>query len=136
MFDVDSSIPVETTPSKALPSKSTMPALSQLSPRVPTNIIENEYLAWEHFKKVVSSEDITTCYDMSLKDFEHSGVHDLFKAIAFYLICYFIILSCLTIISYFTLISAMSKFIAASRQATELDKMRILLEMRVQGFKR
>ena len=27
----------------------------------------------------MKDEDITTCYDMSLKDFEHSGVHDLFK---------------------------------------------------------
>ena len=27
----------------------------------------------------MSSEDITTCYDMSLKDFEHFGVHDHFK---------------------------------------------------------
>ena len=79
MFDVDSSTLVETTPSKAPSSKSTAPASSQLSPRVPTNIIENEDLAWECFEKVVSSEDITTCYDMSLKDFEHFGVHDHFK---------------------------------------------------------
>ena len=27
----------------------------------------------------MKDEDITACYDMSLKDFEHSGVHDLFK---------------------------------------------------------
>ncbi|XP_075643117.1 uncharacterized protein LOC142614487 [Castanea sativa] len=46
---------------------------------------------------------------MSLKDFEHSGVHDLFKA--------------------------MSKFIAASRQATELDRTRLLLERRIQEVK-
>ena len=56
-----------------------MPATSQPSQQVPSNIIENEDLAWEHFQKVVSDEDINTCYDMSLKDFEHSGVHDLFK---------------------------------------------------------
>ena len=24
-------------------------------------------------------EDISACYDMGLKEFEHSGVHDLFK---------------------------------------------------------
>ena len=56
-----------------------MPATSQPSQQVPSNIIENEDLAWERFQKVVSNEDINTCYDMSLKDFEHSGVHDLFK---------------------------------------------------------
>ena len=43
------------------------------------NLVENEDLAWECFEKVVSDEDIATYYDMSLKDFEHSGVHDLFK---------------------------------------------------------
>ncbi|XP_065626535.1 uncharacterized protein LOC136066329 [Quercus suber] len=46
---------------------------------------------------------------MSLKDFEHPGIHDLFKG--------------------------MSKFIAASRQATGLDKTRILLETRIQELK-
>ena len=43
------------------------------------NLIENEDLAWERFEKAMSNEDIVVCYDMSLKDFEHSGVHDLFK---------------------------------------------------------
>ena len=91
MFDVDSSTPVETTSSKAPLSKSTAPALSQLSQRIPTNIIENEDLAWECFEKVVSSEDITTCCDMSLKDFEHSGVHDLFK------VCDYLFISSVTL---------------------------------------
>ena len=40
---------------------------------------ENEDLACERFKKVVTDEDVAACYDMSLKDFEHFGVHDLFK---------------------------------------------------------
>ena len=57
----------------------TVSASSQPSQRGPSNIIENEDLAWERFQNVVSDEDIKTCYDMSLKDFEHSGVHDLFK---------------------------------------------------------
>ena len=83
MYDVDSSTPTETTPSKTPPSKTTMPATSQPSPQVPTNIIENENLAWERFQKAVTDEDINICYDMSLKDFEHSGVHDVFKVIVF-----------------------------------------------------
>ena len=33
----------------------------------------------------MSSEDITTCYDMSLKDFEHSGVHEIFKVCDYFL---------------------------------------------------
>nr|XP_023916391.1 uncharacterized protein LOC112027992 [Quercus suber] len=108
VYEVDSSTPVESTPSKTPPSK-TAPSSSQPSQRALSNIIENEDLAWEHFKSAVTDEDINVCYDMSLKDFEHSSVHDLFKG--------------------------MSKFIAVSRQATGLDKTRILLEMRIQEVK-
>ena len=84
IYDVDSSTPTETTPSKTPPSKThpsktTAPGTSQPSALVPTNIIENENLAWECFQKAVTNEDINVCYNMSLKDFEHSGVHDLFK---------------------------------------------------------
>ena len=50
------------------------------------NIIENENLVWERFQKAVTNEDINVCYDMSLKDFEHSGVHDLFKVFVFCLV--------------------------------------------------
>ena len=82
IYDVDSSTPTETTSSKTPPSK-TVPATSQPFAHVPTNIIENENLAWERFQKAVIDEDINVCYDMFLKDLEHSGVHDLFKVIAF-----------------------------------------------------
>ena len=40
VFDVDSSIPIEVTP-----AKTTAPALSQPSQRVPMNLLENEDLA-------------------------------------------------------------------------------------------
>ena len=87
------------------------------------NLIENEDLAWEHFKKAMTDEDMAACYDMSLKAFEHSGVYDLFKVCDFTLA-----LSC-----HFTFFfKAMSMFIATSRQATEMDKTRIQLEMRIQ----
>ena len=58
-----------------------MLVLSQPPPRVPTNIVENEDLAWERFGKAVKDKDVNVCHDMSLKDFEHSGVHDLFKVL-------------------------------------------------------
>ena len=76
---MDSSTPTETTPSKTPPSKMTVLATSQPSQQVPSNIIENENLAWKRFQKAITDEDINVCYDMSLKDFEHFGVHDLFK---------------------------------------------------------
>ena len=74
IFDVDPSIPI-----KVSPSKTTAPASSQPSQRIPMNLLENEDLAWERFEKAVIGEDVATCYDMSLKEFEHSAVHDLFK---------------------------------------------------------
>ena len=86
IFDVDSSVPAEITP-----SKTTALASSHPSQRIPMNLIENEDLAQEHFEKPVSDKDIATCYDMSLKDFEHSDVHDLFK------VCNFIFASSLSL---------------------------------------
>lgn len=74
IFDVDSS-----TPANVTPSKSTMPASSQPSQRIPMNLIENEDIAWERFEKAMHDKDIAVCYDMSLKDFERSAVNDLFK---------------------------------------------------------
>ena len=32
--------------------------------------------------------DVGACYNMSLKDFEHSGVHDLFKVSFFFIYIY------------------------------------------------
>ena len=43
------------------------------------NLLENEDLAWERFEKAVTNEDVVMCYDMSLKEFEYSAGHDLFK---------------------------------------------------------
>ena len=83
VFDIDTSTPIEITPSKTPPSKTTAPASSQPSQRISMNLIKSEDLAWGCFEKAVSNEDIAACYDISLKDFEHSGNHDLFKVCNF-----------------------------------------------------
>ena len=66
-------------PARVLPSKTAVPASYQPSQRVPMNLLENQDLAWERFKKAVTSEDVAVCYDKSLKEFEHFIVHELFK---------------------------------------------------------
>ena len=33
----------------------------------------------------MTDADVMACYNMSLKDFEHSGVHDLFKVCKLFL---------------------------------------------------
>ena len=60
-------------------SKTIVPTSSQPSQRVPLNLIEKEDLAWERFEKVMTDENVAVCYDMSLIEFEHSAVYDLFK---------------------------------------------------------
>ena len=42
-------------------------------------LLRNEALAWNRFKTVLKEDDVMACYDMSVKEFERSTVHDLFK---------------------------------------------------------
>ena len=55
------------------------PTPSTPSKEVPQHLSRNEDLAWERFLTAVTDVDVGACYNMSLKDFEHSSVHDLFK---------------------------------------------------------
>ena len=66
-------------PSKKISSIVRAPTSSTPSKEVPQHLLGNEDLAWERFSTVVTDVDMGACYNMSLKDFEHSGVHDLFK---------------------------------------------------------
>ena len=59
------------------------------SQQVPQNLIGNEDLAWKRFGTVVTDADMVVCYNMSLKDFKHSGVHDLFKVSKLFLFFFF-----------------------------------------------
>ena len=61
------------------------------SQQVPQNLIGNEDLAWERFGTVVIDADMVVCYNMSLKDFKHSGVHDLFKVCKLFLFFFFLV---------------------------------------------
>ena len=61
------------TPTSSIPPK-----------EVPQHLLGNEDLAWERFTTVVTDVDVAACYNMSLKYFEHSGVHDLFKVSFFF----------------------------------------------------
>ena len=66
-------------PSKKISSIIHAPTSSTPSKEVPQHLLGNEDLAWERFSTAVTDVDVCACYNMSLKDFEHSGVHDLFK---------------------------------------------------------
>lgn len=98
IFDLDSSILAETTPSKPTETTSSKPPKS-----TPMNFLENEDLFWERFQQAMTDEDVAVC-NMSLKEFERSTIHDLFKA--------------------------MFKFVVASKQATEMDHERVSSRVR------
>ena len=38
---------------------------------------------------VVTDADVAACYNMSLKDFKHSSIHDLFKVCKLFLLSFF-----------------------------------------------
>jgi len=44
-------------------------------------LLESEDLAWEKFNQAVTDKDVAICFDMSMKEFEHSTIHDLFKVL-------------------------------------------------------
>ena len=81
IHDLDSSIPVVVTLSKPIVTTSSQP-----SRRIPMNLLKNEDLAWERFQKAMTDEDMAVCYDMSLKEFEHSAVYDIFKVCFHYFV--------------------------------------------------
>ena len=83
--------PLTTTVQPPVASKADTPlpcpdvVLSNSSPKAnppedgPMTLLRSENLAWSRFKQVVRNEDVSICYDMSGKEFEHSTIHDLFK---------------------------------------------------------
>ena len=65
----------EPTPQTKTPHK---PPSSEPSNR-PSNLVLDESYAWRTFKGIVTDNEVNRCYNMSVKEFERSGIHDLFK---------------------------------------------------------
>ena len=63
--------PPAKTPRKPHPSKPS---------NHPSNLVLDENYAWRMFKEIVTDNEVNECYNMSVKEFERSGIHDLFKA--------------------------------------------------------
>ena len=75
------------------------PTPSTPSKEVPQHLSGNKDLAWERFLTAMTDVDVGACYNMSLKDFQHSGVHDLLKVsffIFYFLLYIYIYISSLT----------------------------------------
>ena len=65
----------EPTPQTKTPCK---PPSSEPSDH-PSNLMLDESYAWRTFKGIVTDNEVNECYNMSVKEFERSGIHDLFK---------------------------------------------------------
>ena len=79
--------PIE-VPSSEVPSSEAPSCPNSESSKTPSlstsfTFIRREALAWNRFKMVVKEDDVMACYDMSIKEFEHSTIHDLFKVLLF-----------------------------------------------------
>nr|POF21161.1 hypothetical protein CFP56_06961 [Quercus suber] len=71
--------PVQTNPTPPLAKTSRKPHPSEPSNR-PSNLMLDESYAYRTFKGIVTDNKVNECYNMSVKEFERSGIHDLFKA--------------------------------------------------------
>ena len=70
--------PVSTDPTPSLSKTPRKPHSSEASDR-PSNLVLDEGYAWRTFKSIVTDNEVNECYNMSVKEFERSGIHDLFK---------------------------------------------------------
>ena len=60
------------------PKASCKPSSSEPSDR-PSNLVLDESYAWRTFKGIITNREVNECYNMLVKEFERSGVHDLLR---------------------------------------------------------
>ena len=83
--------PVQTDP--PLPTKTSHRTHPFESSKEPPNLVLDEGYVWRTFKGIITDNEVNSCYNMSMKDFERSAIHDLFKVCKFHsLLLYSLIL--------------------------------------------
>ena len=55
----------------------------------PSNLVLDENHAWRTFKGIVTDHEVNECYNMSMREFERSGIHDFFKVVFCSSLCVF-----------------------------------------------
>ena len=73
-------------PPPAKTSRKTHP--SKLS-KQPPNLVLDEGYAWRTFKGIITGNEVNSCYNMSMKDFDRSTIHDLFKVYKFHSLLFY-----------------------------------------------
>ena len=121
-------IPIQTTPS--VQPKNLAPPADKASHKthpsaqtkcLPNLVLDKDY-AWKTFKGLITDKNVSACYDMSIRDFEHSTIHNLFKVCSFLLSLFYFLRKFgkfLTLL-HPSIFQAMAKFYTASSHAKEL----------------
>ena len=55
----------------------------------PPNLVLDEGYTWRTFKWIITDNEMNSCYNMSVKDFERSAIHDLFKVHKFHSLLFY-----------------------------------------------
>ena len=80
--------PVQSDPPP--PPKASRKPNSSKTSDCPSNLVLDEGYTWRTFKGIVTEREVNECYYMSVKEFERSSIHDLFKvSLSLVLVCKF-----------------------------------------------
>ena len=79
--------PVQTDP--PFPAKTSRKTYPSEPSNQPPNLVLNEGYAWRTFKGIITDNEVNSCYNMSVKDFERSAIHDLFKVYKFHSLLFY-----------------------------------------------
>ena len=74
--------PVQTDPPP--PAKALCKPYPSEPSKQPPNLVLDEGYAWKTFKGIIIDNEVNSCYNMSVRDFERSAIHDLFKVYKFH----------------------------------------------------
>ena len=99
--------PIQTDPPPPPAKASRKPSLSKPSDR-PSNLVLDEGYAWRTFKGIVTEREVNECYNMSVKEFERSGIHDLFKE------SLYLVLVCKLFFYFFIFLNRMSNSLSST----------------------
>ena len=72
--------PVQTDLPPSSVKNSRKPSPSKPSDR-PSNLVLDESYAWRTFKGIITDHEVNECYNTSVREFERSEIHNLFKVV-------------------------------------------------------
>ena len=79
--------PVQTDPPP--PAKTSRKTHPSEPPKQPPNLVLDEGYTWRTFKGIITDNEVNSCYNMLVKDFERSAIYDIFKVYKFHLLLFY-----------------------------------------------